>query len=294
MCMFRKLKANEIKVRIQSVVYADKKTKTGCKGAIYLLYKDARCDMAILDETVKPANWQRCHTVINNNLFCKVGIKIEGEWVWKEDVGVESNTEEEKGQASDAFKRACTCWGIGRELYTSPFIYIKGTDDKELFNLKLSVKEIEYENDSISKLILVDDDDQERYSFGNKKKSATQTIQVKVTDKNNDNTKATQKANTSSNEQLVAGVKKEPTKALKSPNEASVDSEKAKLISDSKEILAELEKYGGTLDTMADFLLKKKGFRTVDVNDMSVEELIKFNTQLINSLNALKRSQGGK
>ncbi len=119
---FRTLNTSEIDVRI-STVKAD--------GISLLLYKDARCDMNILDETVGAENWTRSHEVINGNLFCNVGIKIEkgdkrefGEWVFKQDVGTESYAEKEKGQASDSFKRACFNWGIGRELYTAPFIWI--------------------------------------------------------------------------------------------------------------------------------------------------------------------------
>lgn len=114
---FRELRADEIDCRV-SIVSA--------KGCSLLLYKDARCDMNILDETVKPENWQRTHEVINGNLFCNVSIYNEeaGQWIAKQDVGTESYTEKEKGQASDAFKRACFNWGIGRELYTAPFIWI--------------------------------------------------------------------------------------------------------------------------------------------------------------------------
>ena len=113
---FRDLKAEEIEVRIQS---------TKENGLSLLLYKDARVDMNILDETVGAENWQREHYECKGNLFCRVGIKCGDEWVWKSDCGTESNTEAQKGEASDSFKRACFNWGIGRELYTSPFIWIK-------------------------------------------------------------------------------------------------------------------------------------------------------------------------
>lgn len=127
---FRDLTAAEIEVRVGQV-------KEG-KGCSLLLYKDARCDMNILDETVGAENWQREHYECKGNLFCRVGIST-GEnvrqtpdtisfnnrhWVWKSDCGTESNTEAEKGEASDSFKRACVNWGIGRELYTSPFIWV--------------------------------------------------------------------------------------------------------------------------------------------------------------------------
>lgn len=145
---FRKLRANEIDCRVAQISE---------KGVTLLLYKDARVDMTLLDETVGPGRWQRQHELINGNLFCNVGIWFDrangyGEWVWKQDVGTESNTEAEKGQASDSFKRACVNWGIGRELYSAPFIWIKATDCeiKQSRNGKLAcydkfkVKSIDY------------------------------------------------------------------------------------------------------------------------------------------------------
>lgn len=112
---FRKLKADEIDCRIGQV----KNT-----GISLLLYKDARCDMNILDETVGPLNWKRIHTRDNRNCVVSIWDDDKKEWVSKEDTGTESNTEAEKGLASDSFKRACVNWGIGRELYTAPFIWI--------------------------------------------------------------------------------------------------------------------------------------------------------------------------
>ena len=99
-------------------------------GVGILLYKDARCDMNILDETFGAMNWQRKHELIDGQLFCSVGICDGHEWVWKQDVGVESYTEKEKGRASDSFKRACFNWGIGRELYTAPNMFVYAKDLK--------------------------------------------------------------------------------------------------------------------------------------------------------------------
>lgn len=113
---FRALEADEIDVRVSRIVED--------KGVWLLLYKDARCDMRILDEVVGPENWQREHYEVKGRMFCRVGISIYGEWVWKSDCGVESNTESEKGESSDSFKRACFCWGVGRELYTAPDIWV--------------------------------------------------------------------------------------------------------------------------------------------------------------------------
>jgi hypothetical protein len=136
MISFRNLTADEIDVRIGQV------DKEG-RYLTCLLYKDARCDMAILDATVGAENWEREHYECKGNLFCKVGINTnyakEGSipnWVYKSDCGSESNTEKEKGEASDSFKRACVNWGIGRELYTAPFIYIPAMDDKAVANFR--------------------------------------------------------------------------------------------------------------------------------------------------------------
>lgn len=115
----RTLMANEIECRVQSITE---------KGAMLLLYKDARCDQKILDETFGPMNWQRKHTRDNANCIVSIWDVEKQQWVEKEDTGTESNTEKEKGLASDSFKRACFNWGIGRELYTAPFIFVKAED----------------------------------------------------------------------------------------------------------------------------------------------------------------------
>ena len=123
MLEFRLLRADEIDVRIAQV---------GAWGVSLLLYKDARCDMNILDETVGAMNWQRYHSRDNAN--CTVAIWDEEKrlWIQKEDTGTESFTEREKGIASDSFKRACFNWGIGRELYTAPTMFVRPKDLKKL------------------------------------------------------------------------------------------------------------------------------------------------------------------
>lgn len=120
------LEADDIECRVQSV----SEGKSGKIGATLLLYKDARVDMRILDLVYGSNNWQRTHEVVNGNLFCSIDIWDESKkmWVRKQDVGTKSNTEEEKGEASDSFKRAGTNVGIGRELYTAPFIYVALND----------------------------------------------------------------------------------------------------------------------------------------------------------------------
>lgn len=119
MIQFRKLKADEIECRIGQIK---------ATGLTLLLYKDARCDMNVLDETVGPLNWKREHTRDNRNCIVSIYDEDKKEWIGKEDTGTESNTEADKGLASDSFKRACVNWGIGRELYTAPFIWVKKED----------------------------------------------------------------------------------------------------------------------------------------------------------------------
>ena len=125
----RLLKAEEIECRVGTI---------NGRGCNLLLYKDARVDMKILDETYGVGNWQRIHEVINDNLFCTIEIWNDRtkQWVKKQDVGTESYTEKEKGEASDSFKRAGFNVGIGRELYTSPFIWIMPKTSMKPYNTK--------------------------------------------------------------------------------------------------------------------------------------------------------------
>jgi hypothetical protein len=136
----RPLEISDVDFRVQSINNAG--------YATILAYKDARVDMNRLDEVMGPLGWQRDYTLIDGKLFCGVGIydKENNQWVWKWDVGTESNTESEKGQASDAFKRACFNLGIGRELYDYPIISVKlnanewtkdGGRPKQTYELKI-------------------------------------------------------------------------------------------------------------------------------------------------------------
>lgn len=156
--MFGPLRADEIECRVSQIV----ETKKGV-GVILLLYKDARTDANLLDEVMGQDGWQCKFYECKGNLFCSVGLKIGDEWLWKDDCGAESNTERQKGEASDAFKRACFKWGLGRELYTSPLIWIDSEDCEKLYQDnsgkwkcydKFKVRLIEYNNGSISKLVI--------------------------------------------------------------------------------------------------------------------------------------------
>ena len=143
------------------------------KGLSLLLYKDARADMKILDETFGPLNWKRQHVLIGENLYCTVSIWDENkkQWISKMDVGTESYTEKEKGRASDSFKRACVSVGIGRELYSAPFIWIPATkasiqrkNDRYITYDKFKVKEIIYNKSrEITGLVIVNQNGQSVY-----------------------------------------------------------------------------------------------------------------------------------
>ena len=142
--VFRDLKAEEIDCR-PAIIKAN--------GLSLLLYKDARVDQDILDETVGPMNWQREHSRENANCLVSIWNEKEKMWVYKEDTGTESFSEKEKGLASDSFKRACFNWGIGRELYSAPFIWISGDSCSiETKDGKYTTKDVF----SVSHIVIVD------------------------------------------------------------------------------------------------------------------------------------------
>lgn len=178
MCEIRLLEPSDIEVRAQQVT---------AKGAALLLYKNARVDMAILDEQFGMFGWQREHLFKDGKNYCRVSIwdKENKHWVTKEDIGTESNTEKEKGEASDAFKRACVNIGIGRELYTSPFIWVALEESEVSTNEKsgkwqinprvnFEVKHIAYDTKrTICELEIVDQNGQSRFTFPRTKSKTT-------------------------------------------------------------------------------------------------------------------------
>jgi len=162
---FRLLRADEIDCRISI-----------CNeyGVGLLLYKDARCDQNILDETVGPMNWQRHHSRDNANCIVSLWDDEKKQWIQKEDTGKESFTEAEKGLASDSFKRACFNWGIGRELYTAPNMFVNKKDlaKHEQVNGRwickdfFRVTEIEYQDKKIIYVKIVNEKNNREIEFG--------------------------------------------------------------------------------------------------------------------------------
>lgn len=153
---FRKLLADEIQVRP-----TDTRKKGSC---MLLLYQDARCAMNILDETIGQFGWQKKYENINGNIYCGIAIKDTdtNEWVWKWDAGAFTAKEEDmqsKADASDATKRAAVCWGIGRELYATPKLKISCPDSyywNDKMNMTFTVKSIEWNDNTLMDLVIVD------------------------------------------------------------------------------------------------------------------------------------------
>lgn len=171
MCIFRLLNADEIEVKVKQVTE---------KGAVALLYKTARTDMDLLDEQFGAGDWECDYKEIKGNLYCGIGVKqADGTTIWKWDCGIESREDgegnEKKGEASDAFKRAGTKWGIGRELYTAPFIFLNVPTEavgNKAYKLKdkyqtFDVAEIGYDdNRKINKLVIKDNKGKTVFTYG--------------------------------------------------------------------------------------------------------------------------------
>ena len=166
---FRTLTANEIECRVGNVAKDE-------KGFFLLLYKNARVDANILDETVGAFNWQSKYYQVKNTMVCSVGIYNEEkqEWVWKDNGGDDdTQMEQVKAELSDAFKRACFNWGLGRELYYSPKIWVNATSDNTKYS-RYVVKQIEYDTKKrITRLVIINDKTKEVvFLYGDKEKVA--------------------------------------------------------------------------------------------------------------------------
>jgi hypothetical protein len=152
MAAFRLLTEGDIEVKVKQVKE---------NGVVLLLYKTARTDMDLLDENFGASAWECDYREIKGNLYCGIGVRCGDHVVWKWDCGIESREDgegnEKKGEASDAFKRAGFKWGIGRELYSAPFIFVPASKvniNGRKTNDKFSVEKIAYEGRSISGLAI--------------------------------------------------------------------------------------------------------------------------------------------
>ena len=211
--LIRLLRAEEIECRI-SVINE--------KGLSLLLYKDARVDQRILDETFGAFGWKRSHQCIDRNLYCTVEIldRESGEWISKQDVGTTGYTEKEKSQASDSFKRACFNWGIGRELYSAPFIWIPAAKagiqkkgDKYFSSERFCVSAISFnDNREIVSLEITDSNGQTVYAMGKSGCLCGDGQKAKQRDgreKRQDRSPAREQTQTGGTEKEPGGVQKE-------------------------------------------------------------------------------------
>lgn len=218
---FRLLTKDEIEVKVKQVTE---------KGAVALLYKTARTDMSLLDETVGAENWQTDYREIKGNLYCGIGIWFNGErgYVWKWNCGTESREDgegnEKKGEASDAFKRAGTTWGIGRELYTAPFIFLnietKEKNGKYYLADKFQtfeVSEITYnDNRTIKSVTIVDNHGTVVYGRGSSGKKRVQPAQPEPSAEMNTQQPATPPKTAQNQTKPTATVNNTPTDNKKS------------------------------------------------------------------------------
>lgn len=226
--LIRLLKADEIECRV-SVINE--------KGLSLLLYKDARVDQKILDETFGIFGWKRSHQSIEGNLYCTVEIydKELKEWIAKQDVGTTGYAEKEKSQASDSFKRACFNWGIGRELYTAPFIWIPAAktviqrkENRCYCNDRFSVSSIGYGDDrEINSLVIVNGEGQPVYEL------KTKALRTKDGSKGKTIQQAEQKG---TSQKVETGKTKKDSAALSKDQMESLQ--------------AELERTGVTMETV--------------------------------------------
>lgn len=222
----RLLKPNEIDVRVGSI---------NEKGATLLLYKDARVDMNILDETVGVGGWQRKHYELKGHIYASVGVKIDDEWVWKDDVGTESVSEATKGESSDSFKRACFNWGIGRELYTAPFTWISADNYTSFKNPKTGklgtydkfvVVSIMYDESREISYLVIKNDKTGKTVFDNRK-----TIKVEankeIRNRAEEANEAREAIDVNSVEGKLIGAKKDINEDLIKQNYVSIDDRRA-------------------------------------------------------------------
>lgn len=264
--IIRLLRADEIECRVATV---------NEKGVSVLLYKDARVDQKILDEVFGAFAWKRTHQSIDGNLYCTVEIfdKENQIWVAKQDVGTTGYTEKEKSQASDSFKRACFNWGIGRELYSAPFIWVSATKteirkngDRYLCSDRFSVAHIEYnEEREIAGLAIRNDSKgiivYELLPQNKKAKQPPEKMQTAAAQQvPNEQQRATAAAQSMSNEQTKAVEEaqplsdEQPRTVVAAAKRSTVKAQKKATVTKPQMdgLKAELERTGVTIEDVKD------------------------------------------
>ena len=265
----RLLRADEIECRVSTI---------NERGLSLLLFKDARVDQKILDETFTPFGWKRTHQIIDGNLYCTVEIwdREKCQWIAKQDVGTTSYSEKEKGQASDSFKRACFNWGVGRELYTAPFIWIgaghaaiQKKDNKFTTSDRFSVQSISYnEQREINALVIVNG-------------KGFKVFELKPKQKNGQDTGKQQNTGGKTDEGQEAECKEEPSRETGSPKESGQKPEENKITDMQKSILEqELKRTGVPIENvLARYKIHKLEQMTPEIYTKALNGLKKTKTK---------------
>ena len=173
--VFRDLKPEEIEVRIGSVI---KDRNGNPKSFQLLLYKTSRTDMAILDETFGTFGWRNHFYQVKNTMVCSIEVYDEEskQWINKDNGGDDDFTVEQvKAELSDSLKRAGSTLGIGRKLYTASKIYmVVDITENNTTKPYFQVKENEYDDTSITKLVVINKKTKEEViTYGVKNTSQT-------------------------------------------------------------------------------------------------------------------------
>ena len=265
----RLLRADEIECRVSTI---------NERGLSLLLFKDARVDQKILDETFTPFGWKRTHQIIDGNLYCTVEIwdSEKCQWISKQDVGTTSYSEKEKGQASDSFKRACFNWGVGRELYTAPFIWIGAVhatiqkkDNKFTTSDRFSVQSISYnEQREINALVIVNG-------------KGFKVFEMKPKQKNRQDTGNQQNTGGKPDEGQEAECKEEPSRETGSPKKSGQKPEENRITDMQKSILEqELKRTGVPIENvLARYKIHKLEQMTPEIYTKALSGLKKSKTK---------------
>jgi hypothetical protein len=93
--------------------------------ALAIAFVDVRAVSDRLDEVLGMDNWQDAYEVLEQgSVACRLQVRVNGEWIEKQDVGSPSEQPDEgdrmKAAYSDALKRAAVKFGVGRYLYRLP------------------------------------------------------------------------------------------------------------------------------------------------------------------------------
>lgn len=265
----RLLRADEIECRVSTI---------NERGLSLLLFKDARVDQKILDETFTPFGWKRTHQIIDGNLYCTVEIwdSEKCQWIAKQDVGTTSYSEKEKGQASDSFKRACFNWGVGRELYTAPFIWIvagnvsiQKKDNKFTTSDRFSVQSISYnEQREINALVIVNG-------------KGFKVFEMKPKQKNRQGTGIQQNIGGKPDERQEAECKEESSQETGSPKKSGQKPEENRITDMQKSILEqELKRTGVPIENvLARYKIYKLEQMTPEIYTKALSGLKKSKTK---------------